>query len=120
MKFFKIECNVFKFDVLVVSNCTYAELRSYLKNSYRCHIDEDPGEFTIGTVLTFTRNPYRVLWTHKWEDKACLIHELFHLTTRICYDRGIKIVAQNEDGSNGDEPAAYLLEFLITQCLKRK
>lgn len=120
MKLFKIECHVFKFDVLIVSNCTYEELRNYLKTSYRCHIDEKPGDFTIGTVLTFDRNPYRVLWTHKWEDKACLIHELFHLTTRVCYDRGIKIKASDNDGSPDDEAAAYLMEFLYLQCSKRK
>lgn len=120
MKVFKIECDVFKFGVLIVSNCTWAELRIYLKKKYRCVIDDAPGDFTIGTVLTFNRNPYRVVWTEKWEDKECLIHELFHLTTRVCYDHGIKIVASNHDGTTGDEAGAYLMEFLFRQCLKRR
>ena len=121
MKIFKVSCDVFKCEILFISNCSYDELRLHLKAKYRCTIEERGAEDgTIGTMLTFEKHPWRVVWTKEWKDKSCLIHELFHLVTRICYDRGIKIVSHNEDGSNGDEAAAYLMEFFTEQTLRRK
>jgi len=120
LKVFKIECNVFKFDVLIVANCTHEELKTFLKKQYRVSLDDSPDINTIGGMYTVEKNPWRVVWVKDWKDRSCLIHELFHLTTRVCNDRGIQIVSHDEKGNVADEAAAYLMEFLVTQCLKRK
>lgn len=120
MKVFKVECNVYKFDVLIVANCTEGELNKFLKRRYRVELNNKTNENSIGTMLTLDQDPWRVVWVKDWKDKACLVHELFHLVTRVCYDRGIRIVSHDGEGNVSDEPAAYLMEFLYTQCSRRK
>lgn len=116
---FLVNCAVYKFSVLIVGNCTHEELKRYLKRSYRLELNDHDSD-SIGTMFTFDKNPWRLIWVKDWKDKACLVHEIFHLVTRVCYDRGIRIVSHDGQGNVSDEPAAYLMEFLYAQCIKRK
>lgn len=71
-----------------------------------------------GSLFTFDRVPWRVVWTRRL-DVAVALHETFHLVTRICYDRGIPIRAYDERGEHGDETAAYLFEFFAKAVVRR-
>lgn len=48
-----------------------------------------------------------------------VLHETFHLVTRICADKGITIRAHNEHGQTDDETAAYLFEAIARVVLRR-
>jgi hypothetical protein len=115
MKIFKITEPVFKTEPLFIIDCSFKRFSKYLKKHYHCNCGSYVGQ--TGQMFTFKRTPWRVVWVEK-KDENVLIHELFHLVTRICQDKGIPIVAQMEHGS-GDETAAYLYEFFARRCLKR-
>jgi hypothetical protein len=117
MKVFTVVEPVFKTEPLFVLGCTFADMRAYLKRRFRVtDIGADDG--AIGTMLTFTRAPHRVVWTQKL-DAGLALHETFHLVTRICADKGIPIRAHDERGDCADETAAYLFEFFARAVLRR-
>lgn len=107
MKVFKIVEPVFKTEPLFVVNCSEVELRDYLQKHYR--IRHSIVFRSVGTMLTFDRSPWRVVWIQRSDKLPEVIHELFHLVTRICQDKGVPIVAHHETGESGDETAAYLM-----------
>ncbi len=73
-----------------------------------------------GTVLTFTKKPrFRCVWVEDPKNLNVIIHELLHLCTGILYSRGIPIIAYNPDGTHGDEPLAYLLEWFSVKVFKK-
>lgn len=116
-KTFKVKCLTYKTEVLFVLGCSHPDLVRYLRR-YKlliatCH---DP---ISGTVLTFRKPACRVVWVEDHRRLEVLIHEIFHLVTGILHDRGIPIIAYHPDNSNGDESAAYLLEFFVTECLRK-
>ena len=121
MKVFTVEDPVFKTEPLFIGNCTNEEAMAYLHRRFkvRADIPHDMG----GTMLTFSCSPWRVIWVRRFSgavgDLAVVLHETFHLVTRICADRGIPVVAHHPDGMNGDETAAYLFEFFARAVLRR-
>lgn len=119
MRVFKITEPVFKTEPLFVADCTYAQMRSYLNRRFRLKIEED-GDQTCGRMFTFGVPPWRVVWVRRSRETVVLTHEIFHLVTRICQDKGIPIIAHHPNGDNGDEPAAYLLEFFLTAAIKAR
>lgn len=120
---FKIVDTLYKTEPLFVIGCTHADLDRYLRARYGCNAGEDIGQ--IGQMLTLgeTWPPLRVVWAkHRPTTPArigVVVHEIFHLVTRICADKGIPIRAHIESGESGDEPAAYLVEFFATKMLER-
>jgi hypothetical protein len=88
-----------------------------LKTKYGAIYDSD--EDSKGTVLTYGIPPWRVVWIDI-PNILTLVHELFHAVTNICQNRQIPIIANHPNGTNGDEAAAYLLEFFLKECLKHR
>lgn len=107
---------VFKTEPLFIVGCSHDELRRYLLKRFQCRVAEYVG--LTGQMLTFDCVPYRVVWSMK-PDAGVMLHEVFHLVTRICQDRGITIKAHDANGDNGDETAAYLFEFFARAALRR-
>lgn len=118
MKVFAVRDKVFKVEPLFVVGCTHYQLRKYLRKKYKLRI-VDEGQKLAGQMLTFWSAPWRVVWVRRKGDLECLAHEIFHLVTRICQDKGIPIVAHHPNGDNGDETAAYMLEHYIVKALKK-
>lgn len=121
MKTFTIVEPVFKTEPLFIGNCTRDEAKQYLSQRFKVGADipVDCG----GTMLTYGCAPWRVVWVQKMSRDprhlCVVLHEIFHLVTRICADRGIPIVAHHPDGMNGDETAAYLFEFFARAALRK-
>lgn len=119
MKEFIIKDEVFKTEVLFITNCGYKEATKRLK---RRGFTEELDEYTIGTVVKAKGSFFRIVWLEKFSFKKehfCnLIHELFHLVVRIMQDKGVPIKANIETGECGDETAAYLLEYYVGECMK--
>lgn len=120
MRTFTIDEPVFKTNPLFIVDCTYAEMTAYVKKRFRATVQPAP-DGVIGTVLTFDVRPWRIVWIERAtrRDIPILLHEVFHLVTRICADKGVPIVAHHPTGENGDETAAYLLEFFMARLMRR-
>ena len=118
MKVFTVSDPIFKTEPLFVLGCTRRELQAYVRRQYRTVIDDDGTQHWAGQMFTFDRIPWRVVWTLKL-DLPVILHETFHLVTRICQDKGIGIVAHHPDGAYGDETAAYLFEFFARAIVRR-
>lgn len=119
MRIFTVEEPIFKTEPIFIFDCTREELEVYLKKRFRVTLD--PGNECAGQMFTFTRPPWRVVWVQRgaMSNLPVVVHEIFHLVTRICADKGVPIVAHHPDGMNGDETAAYLLEFFVRNVVKR-
>mgnify|MGYP001613000367 FL=1 len=121
MRSFSIVDPVFKTEPVFIGNCTAEEATAYLLKRFRVRADIPSG--LGGTTLTFACPPWRVVWVRRMSrapgDFCVFVHEVFHLVTRICQDKGIPVIAHHPDGMNGDETAAYLLEFFIRNILRR-
>lgn len=117
MKTFDIEDKLFKTSALFIVGCSHETLDIYL-NQYRFGSGLNCGQ--CGQMFTFDRYPWRVVWVKNRprdaETFAVLLHEIFHLVTRICQDKGISIKAQVDEGL-GDEAAAYLYEFFARESI---
>lgn len=116
MRRFSIEEHVFKTEPLFLLGCDHATAARYLKRAYHLTLDAYDGQ--LGTMYTFPRAPHRIVWCETLA-VGPVLHEVFHLVTRICQDKGVPIVAHHPDGTNGDEPAAYLFEFFAQRVLRR-
>lgn len=116
MKVFQVSDPVFKTEPLFIVGCSFDQLSRYMKRRHWPSVGEDEG--SIGTMFTFDRAPWRVIWVKK-PDLALVMHEIFHLVTRICQDKGIPIKAHIENGDCGDEAAAYLFEHFARAALRR-
>lgn len=116
MKVFTVTDPVFKTEPLFVIGCTHADLGRYLKQRFHVTVGDDAGQ--CGQMLTFSKAPWRVVWSRE-RCIGTLLHEVFHLTTRICHDKGVPIRAITGDDENGDETAAYLYEFFVTSALRK-
>lgn len=112
---FKVEEPVFKTEPLFIFGCSFEKLSIYLKRHYRWDPGDDVGQ--CGQMFTLKKAPWRIVWVEKF-DQYVLLHELYHLVSRICQDKGIPIIAQMEHG-NGDEAGAYLFEFFARRTLRR-
>ena len=117
MKVFAVDVPMLKVAALFVLDCTYDELRAYLHRRFKVRVEPEP-DTIAGRMLTFERPPYRVVWARQRE-LPVVLHEVFHLVTRICADKGIVIRAHNERGENDDETAAYLFECLARQAIRK-
>lgn len=122
MKVFKITDPIFKTEPLFIGNCSYQQMTNYLRKNFNIHQDGDaPG--IMGRMLTFRTAPYRVVYVKKFaksgEYLGAMVHEIFHLVTRVCEDKGIPIYSHISTGECGDEAAAYLLEFYLNNALKK-
>jgi len=121
MLVFKVDDPVFKTKPLFVLGCSYPELAAYLHGRYRINLK--PEEGICGIMLTFARPPWRVVWVERIskrpKDLGPLLHELFHLVTRICGDKSVPIYHHITTGECGDETAAYLYEYFADHCLRR-
>lgn len=115
MKVFTIDEAVFKTATLFVLDCPFEILRKYLDSKYKTDVGEYVGQ--TGQLFTFKAPPYRIVWTEK-RDSAVILHEVFHLVTRICDDRGVPIKAHLDSGESGDETAAFLFEWYVIQLRK--
>ena len=116
MKVFTVTEPVFKTEPLFIIDCTHEALDAYLHRRFRISAGENCGQ--IGQMFTFQKRPWRVVWSQK-ASLPVVLHELFHLVTRICQDKGVPIRAHNEHGEIGDETAAYLYEFFAKAVLRR-
>lgn len=119
MKVFQIKDDVFKTKPLFVIGCSFQKLERYLKR-----FNVKPGEYVdqAGQMFTFGKSPWRVVWVEKLPTTiptlGILLHEIYHLVTRICQDKGIRIQA-HIDTDSGDETAAYLYEFFCREAIRR-
>lgn len=118
MRTFTVIDPIFKTEPLFIVGCTHAELLQYLKKRFRVTVGGGSNATFAGQMLTFDCPPWRVVWTLK-RDPYVLLHELFHLVTRMCQDKGIPIRATDERGDLGDETAAYLYEYFARKTLRR-
>lgn len=124
MKSFVIAEPVFRTETLFVVGCSFDAFKAYLKR----RSGRDAGDYVgqCGQMFTFDdkcaaekNGPcpvFRCVWSVRREFPIVL-HEIFHLVTRICQDKGIPIKAYTELGCE-DEPAAYLFEFFAREVLK--
>lgn len=117
MKKFSVEESTFKTAALFVLDCSFAELSKHMRDEFSQICGDDIGQ--VGQMMTYDAPPYRVVWT-KSLNILHVLHEIFHLVTRICYDKGIEVVAMNSHGDPNDEPAAYLFEFYVSQVLDKR
>jgi hypothetical protein len=123
MKTFHVVEPVFKTDPLFILNCTYAEMVSYLKKNHGVEIKDD-GNPCIGTMLTFSKKPWRVVWVREFSKKnpenwGSLAHEIFHLVTRVMEDKGVTLRSHFDTGECGDEAAAYLYEHYFKSAYQQ-
>ena len=119
VKVFAVEVDMLKVEPLFVLGCTYDELCAYMLKRFKVRLDPEDGENRLaGRMFTFDCPPWRMVWTRRL-DLPVVLHETFHLTTRICADKGITVRSHNEHGQNDDETAAYLFEALARPVLKR-
>jgi hypothetical protein len=120
VKTFQVREALFKTHPLFVIDCSHRALDAYLRK--RFHVDAGEDVQQIGQMFTFQQPPLRVVWVerrpHDLPTLATLLHEIFHLVTRICQDKGVPIKAQIEEG-HGDETAAYLFEFLAREAFAK-
>lgn len=118
MKTFVVSEPIYKTETLFVVGCSFEAFKARLKQRYRLDAGDYIGQ--IGQMFTFTsqKPPCRVVWADK-VDAPVVLHEVFHLVTRICDDRGILIKAHIEHGESGDEAAAFLFEFFARIVLKK-
>ena len=116
MRVFKIREAVYDVEPLFVLGCDADALVAYVKRHFKVDI-ERPEDGVIGTSITLRVAPWRIVWS-KRNDLATVLHEVFHLTTRICHDRYIQIRAKNERGDVDDEAAACLFTFFARGVLK--
>lgn len=116
MKLFTVEDPVFKTATLFVIDCEFEKFHRYMQSRWRYDAGEDAGQ--IGQMFTLTKAPWRVVWC-KRPDAHVLIHEIFHLVTRICQDRGIRIVSHDEAGHSSDEAGAFLMEYFSRIALRK-
>ncbi len=115
MKIWTVDDPVFKTAALFVVGCEFPKFHTYMQKRWRYEAGEDAGQ--IGQMFTLKKTPHRVVWS-RTGDPAVVVHEIFHLVTRICQDRGIPIYAYDEKG-NGDEAAAFLMEFFTRIALRK-
>jgi hypothetical protein len=119
MRVFEVEAHVWKCAALFVMDCSHADLNAYLRK-WHVTAGDDVGQ--AGQMFTFHQKPWRVVWVEKRPQDfvrlGVLLHEIFHLVTRICQDKGVPIKAQIEDG-NGDEAAAYLYDYFAREAIRR-
>ena len=106
---------VFKTETLFVAGCSFAAFRREMRIVYRVDTGLDVGQ--AGQMFTFAADPpWRAIWLeHRPTTPARLgvfVHEVVHLATRICQDKGIPIKAQIDEGC-GDEPLAYLVDYFV-------
>lgn len=118
MKVFTVKDPLLKTEPLFVLGCTHAELNAYLRKRFRVDGGTDNAGQHLGQMLTFDTAPWRVVWSATM-DLPIVLHEVFHLVTRICQDRGIPIRAHYDTGENGDETAAYLYEYFARAVLRK-
>lgn len=120
-KNFTIKDNIFKTEVLFITNCDAGEfIRQVRKYGIKLKALD---EYICGTVVKADRKFFRIVWikdfSRRPENVAELVHEIFHLVVRICYDKGVPVRPNIETGECGDETAAYLMEFYAKICLAR-
>lgn len=120
MRTFTVKDRLFKTQPLFIVGCSHQELDAYLRREFKCDAGADVGQ--SGQMFTFQQAPWRIVWVKKFPHNAktlgTLLHETFHLVTRICLDKGVPIVAHHDHGI-GDETAAYLFDF-FSRALVRK
>lgn len=119
---------VFKVTTRFLVNCTRDEGNCYLKKIYG--VENAIPKDCDGTMLSFNleskhrvEKAERVIWIDRFnpknpEDLGVLGHEVFHLVVRICEWKQVPIVANHPNGDCGDETAAYLLDYYISEFLK--
>lgn len=112
-RIFSVADPVFKTDTLFVLGADFATLDKELRQRGES-AGEDMGQ--IGQMFTF--NKFRCVWAASLS-LPIVIHEILHLVTRVCDDKGIPIKAHIDSGESNDEPAAYLMEFYVGEVLKR-
>jgi hypothetical protein len=117
---FTVKVEMLKVEPLFVLGCTFDSLAERMRRDFKVNIENEPGAepTRAGQMFTFDRAPWRLVWTRHLE-LPVVLHEVFHLVTRICADRGIVIRAHNERGENDDETAAYLFEVIARQVIRR-
>lgn len=119
-KVFTIDDPIFKTEPLFVVGCSHAEMAAYLKKRFGVPVDSGKGQWA-GQMLTFSVAPWRVVWIADRGNAGLptALHEIFHLVTRICQDKGVPIVAHHPNWDNGDETAAYLFEYFARAVLRQ-
>lgn len=121
MLVFSVKDPVFRVQPVFVAGCPPHEVQAYLHCRWK--IDQQVDSDAAGTMFTFPFPPWRLVWVRHPVSSAdflpTLVHELLHLVTRICQDKGIPVKSYHTPGEFGDETAAYLLEFFLRECLKR-
>jgi isochorismate hydrolase len=109
---------VFKTEVLFISNCSIKEANKYLKKiGNKRLIDDD--ENTAGCLIRDNNNLFRIIWSENIKQKGEVVHEIYHLITRILEDKGIPNVSNIQNGMVGDETGAYLMEFYYNQIFNK-
>lgn len=116
MRVFTVIEPVFKTEPLFVLDCSHEAFARFMKRHHKLDAGLDIGQ--LGQMFTFSDPTFRVIWTKRL-DAPAVLHEVFHLVTRICHDRGVSIRARTGDGELGDETAAYLFEFFAKAVLRR-
>lgn len=120
LRVFSIEDPVFKCEPVFITDCSYEEMRQWIRKRWpQITIDEAP-EFYAGTMFTFECPPWRLVYVRRSRELGVWVHEILHLVTRICQDKGIPIVRKHPNGDSGDETVAYMMEFYIEGILKKR
>lgn len=119
---FRLKEPVFKTQPVFILGCSAKQAEKFLKKRYKITVSIDRGS-TCGTMITRAQFPYRIVWCKSLPSApgriGVMLHELFHLVTRICGDKGVPIHHHIETGECGDEAAAYLYEFFAVRCLRK-
>lgn len=90
--------------------------------SYNIEIPTEDETFVTGQMFTLSVPPWRLVWVGSTgpASLSILMHELLHLVSRICYDKGVPIVARLDHlSAHGDETACYLFEYFSKALFKR-
>ena len=118
MKVFSVSEPVFRTATLFVLGCPFPKFAALMKRRYHAEVGEFVGQ--CGQMFTYTEDePWRCIWTDRL-DLAVVLHEVFHLVTRICDDKCVPIKSHIENGECGDEAAAYLFECYVRAILLKQ
>lgn len=116
-----IEDNVHKVQVTFIYNCSIKKANEVLRKMKVPEREMIPeGECIAGTLRRDRSGRYRIVYIEDIKQVGEVIHEIFHLVVRICEDKGVTIRGNFEDGTVGDESAAYMMEFYYNKLYGRK
>ena len=118
MRIIKVPCEVYKADVEFWMDCSEKKFVSEMKKLGENLLEDGcSGMYIQIKEKKSLRAKRRIVWIEKYpktiEQKAILVHELFHLVSSILSYKNIRLVMDDNGEYLGtsEESFAYLIEY---------